>query len=46
MPSDDHTTWNEFRNIVDTTAGELEKWRKTDKSKDVGLASLPDGLRT
>jgi Protein of unknown function (DUF3140) len=34
--SDDHeSTYQEFRNIVNMTAGELEKWLSTGGSKEV-----------
>ncbi len=40
MPSDDdQDTWKAFRNAVNMTASELEKWLKTDKSKEVGQKS-------
>ena len=40
MPSDgDKGTWEEFRNTVNMTAAELEKWLKTDESKEVGQKS-------
>lgn len=40
MPSDDdHNVWEEFRDTVNMTASELEKWLKTDKSKEVGQKS-------
>ena len=39
MPSDNDKTWEEFRDIVNMTATELEKWLKTDESKEVGQKS-------
>jgi hypothetical protein len=40
MPSDDdHNVWEEFRDTVNMTVSELEKWLKTDKSKEVGQKS-------
>jgi hypothetical protein len=40
MPSDDdHNVWEEFRDTVNMTASQLEKWLKTDKSKEVGQKS-------
>ena len=40
MPSDDDKdTWEEFRNTVNMTASELEKWLDTDESKEVGQKS-------
>ena len=39
MTSDDNTTWDEFRSTVNMTAGELEKWLKTDQSEEVGQKS-------
>jgi hypothetical protein len=40
MPSDDdHNVWEEFRDTVNMTASELEKWLKTDNSKEVGQKS-------
>jgi hypothetical protein len=35
MASDD-STWQEFRDTVNMTAGELEKWLDTDDSRSVG----------
>lgn len=35
MASDD-STWQEFRDTVNMTAGELEKWLETDDSRSVG----------
>jgi hypothetical protein len=38
--ADDHsTTYKEFRETVNMTAGELEKWLSTDESKEVGQKS-------
>jgi hypothetical protein len=34
--TDDNTTWQEFRDTVNMTASELEKWLCTDDSKQVG----------
>ncbi len=40
MPSDDdNQAWEEFRKTVNMTASELEKWLKTDESKEVGQKS-------
>lgn len=36
MSSADATTWDEFHKAVNMTATELEKWLKTDESKQVG----------
>jgi Protein of unknown function (DUF3140) len=36
MSSQDESTWDEFRNTVNMTAGELEKWLSTDESQQVG----------
>lgn len=36
MTDDDQSTWKEFHEVVNMTAGELEKWLKSDDSKDVG----------
>jgi Protein of unknown function (DUF3140) len=36
MTDDDQSTWKEFHDVVNMTAGELEKWLKSDDSKDVG----------
>ena len=33
MADDHETTWREFSNTVNMTAGELEKWLATDESK-------------
>jgi len=38
--ADDHTTtYDEFRDTVNMTATELEKWLRTDESKEVGQKS-------
>ena len=36
MADDDDAIWKEFRDTVNMTAAELEKWLDTDESKDVG----------
>jgi hypothetical protein len=36
MTDDDNATWQEFRDTVNMTASELEKWLGTDDSKQVG----------
>jgi hypothetical protein len=36
MTDDDQSTWKEFHDVVNMTAGELEKWLESDDSKDVG----------
>ncbi|MGW0158074.1 DUF3140 domain-containing protein [Mycobacterium sp. NPDC003323] len=36
MSEDNDGTYEEFSEVVNMTAGELEKWLKTDESKDVG----------
>lgn len=36
MPSDDDTTWKQFKETVNLTARDLEKWLKTDESQSVG----------
>ena len=36
MPDDDDATWQQFRDTVNMTAGELEKWLDTEESKEVG----------
>lgn len=36
MADDDATTWQEFRDTVNMTAGELEKWLGTEESTKVG----------
>ncbi|BCI53200.1 DNA-binding protein [Mycolicibacterium litorale] len=33
---DTEDTWSRFRDAVNMTAGELEKWLKTDESRSVG----------
>lgn len=37
--STDETTWKEFHERVNMTAGELEKWLETEQSHDVGQQS-------
>jgi hypothetical protein len=39
MAQDNAATYKEFHDAVNMTAGELEKWLKTDESKDVGDTS-------
>ena len=39
MADDDAATWKEFRDTVNMTAAELEKWLDTDESKAVGQKS-------
>ena len=39
MTSDDASTWDEFHDLVNMTAGEIDKWLKTDESKRVGQKS-------
>ena len=39
MSSDDKTTWDDFHDAVNMTAGELDKWLKTDESQGVGQKS-------
>ncbi|MGE2714767.1 DUF3140 domain-containing protein [Mycolicibacterium litorale] len=41
MSADDdrEETWSQFRDAVNMTAGELEKWLQTDDSKSVGQKS-------
>lgn len=39
MSTDDASTWDEFHDAVNMTASELEKWLKTDQSKQVGQKS-------
>ncbi|HEY1840096.1 MAG TPA: DUF3140 domain-containing protein [Mycobacterium sp.] len=39
MASNHDTTWQEFSDTVNMTASELEKWLKTDQSKQVGQKS-------
>lgn len=41
MADENATTYKEFRDTVNMSAGELEKWLKTDESKSVG--QKPDG---
>jgi Protein of unknown function (DUF3140) len=36
MTDDDATTFKKFQNVVNMTAGELEKWLGTDESQKVG----------
>jgi hypothetical protein len=36
VTDDDRSIWKEFHDVVNMTAGELEKWLKSDESKDVG----------
>ncbi|WP_207890733.1 DUF3140 domain-containing protein [Rhodococcus sp. Eu-32] len=36
MADDHEDTWKDFKDAVNMTAGELEKFLKTDESKDVG----------
>jgi hypothetical protein len=36
MADDDKATWQEFRDTVNMTAAELEKWLGTEESKKVG----------
>jgi hypothetical protein len=36
MADDQKATWQEFRDTVNMTAGELEKWLDTEESKKVG----------
>lgn len=42
---DDKDTWQQFRDTVNMTATELEKWLNTDESKEVGQKS-GDGKST
>lgn len=42
MGSDDAATWEDFHDAVNMTASELEKWLKTDESKEVGQKSGGD----
>ncbi|MDV7241977.1 MULTISPECIES: DUF3140 domain-containing protein [Rhodococcus] len=37
--ADDEETWKEFRDAVNMTPGELEKWLETEESKSVGQKS-------
>jgi Protein of unknown function (DUF3140) len=47
MPGDDHEkTWDEFRDAVNMTASELEKWLKSDVSIAVGQKSGGNGEST
>lgn len=39
----DQDTYAEFKEAVNMTAGELEKWLETDEAQDVGQKSSPDG---
>ncbi len=39
MASNDDVTWKEFRDTVNMTATELDKWLKTDQSQQVGQKS-------
>jgi Protein of unknown function (DUF3140) len=39
MADENETAWQEFRDVVNMTAGELEKWLGTDESKEVGQKS-------
>ena len=39
MADDDTATWKEFRDTVNMTAGQLEKWLRTDESKEDGQKS-------
>lgn len=36
MSDDNESTYKEFKDVVNMTATELEKWLKSDESKDVG----------
>lgn len=36
MTDDNDSTYREFKDVVNMTAAELEKWLKSDESKDVG----------
>jgi hypothetical protein len=36
MADDGKATWQEFRDTVNMTAAELEKWLGTEESKNVG----------
>lgn len=36
MSDDNESTYKEFKDVVNMTATELEKWLKSDDSKDVG----------
>jgi hypothetical protein len=47
MADQDHaTTYKEFRDTVNMTAGELQNWLKTDESKEVGQKSGDGGEST
>ena len=37
--ADDEETWKEFRDAVNMTPGELEKWLETEESRSVGQKS-------
>ncbi|MHA4853229.1 MULTISPECIES: DUF3140 domain-containing protein [unclassified Rhodococcus (in: high G+C Gram-positive bacteria)] len=37
--ADDEETWKEFRDAVNMTPGELEKWLETEEAKSVGQKS-------
>jgi Protein of unknown function (DUF3140) len=39
MAEDNAKTYEEFRDAVNMTAGELQKWLRTEESKDVGQRS-------
>jgi len=39
VADDDAATWKEFRDTVNMTAGQLEKWLRTDESKEGGQKS-------
>ncbi len=39
MADDKAKTWDEFRDTVNMTAGELEKWLRSEESNDVGQKS-------
>jgi hypothetical protein len=39
VPDDNSETWKEFHDAVNMTAAELEKWLKSDESKEVGQKS-------
>ncbi|KAA0113368.1 DUF3140 domain-containing protein [Mycolicibacterium sp. P9-22] len=36
MTDDNDSTYKEFKDVVNMTAAELEKWLKSDESKEVG----------
>jgi Protein of unknown function (DUF3140) len=46
VEKDDTATWNDFSDAVNMTASELEKWLKSDESKDVGQKSSEGGEST